>query len=206
MKREKTMNRIKNLISISAFSIVVLCLPAIALAQWGNGGYNNGGNNNGGNNNGGYNNGQYGNYGGDMRSTVRDLKNLTRELQRHLDRDLDNSRYNGSRKEDQYNDLARRFRDAVNRLSESNNNYGNYGRRDDKVDRVLELGSQLDRALSRARLDYHIQEVWSGIRNDLQTLGNGYGSYNNNNNNRNNRNNNGGWGNGGNNRPSWWPF
>lgn len=201
------MNKIKNFITIAAFSLMVLGLPAIALAQDRDrdddrddnyGRY--------GNNGGYYGNGQYGNYGyGDMRSTVRDLKNHSRELQRHLDRDLDNSRYNGSQREDQLNELARRFKDAVNRLSESNNNYGNYGRRDDKVERVLDLGSQLDRSFSRSRLDYHIEEIWSDIRYDLQVLGNGYGGYNNNN--RNNRN--GGWGNGrrgNNNKPSWWPF
>ena len=202
MKREKTMNRAKNFTTIAAFSLMVLALPAIASAQWGN-------QNDPYGRNGGYNNGGY--YGGDTRSTVRDLKNLTRELQRHLDRDLDHSRYNGTRQEDQYNDLARQFRSAVNRLSESNNNNGNYGRGDDKVDRVLQLGSQLDRELSRARLDYHIQEIWSGIRNDLQVLGNAYGGYNNNNRNNNggwgnnrNGNNNGGWGN--TRKPSWWPF
>lgn len=203
------MRSIKNWITIGAFSLLVLGIPAIASAQsrdrdrdddrWGNGGYNNGGYGNG-----GYNNGQYGQYGnyGDLRSTVRDLKNRARELQRHLDRDLDNSRYDGSRREDQLNDLAKDFKNAVNRLSESNNNYGNYGRRDDKVDRVLNLGSQLDRSLSRSRLDYHVQEIWDGIRYDIQVLGNGYSGYNDNN--RNNRNRNGGWSSG--NRPSWWPF
>jgi hypothetical protein len=207
MNREKTMNRIRNFIAISAFTLLVLGIPAIASGQsrdrdrdrdddrYGNGGYDNGG----------YNNGQNGNQRqyGDMRSTVRDLKNRARELQRHLDRDLDNSRYDGGRREDQLNELAKQFKNAVNRLSESNNNYGNNGRRDDKVDRVLNLGSQLDRSLSGARLDYHVQEIWSGIRHDLQVLGNGYGGYNNNNrNNRGNRT--GGWGNG--NKPSWWPF
>ena len=198
MKREKTMNRVKGLIAIMAFSLLVLCLPAIASAQWGNpndpygrnGGYNNGGNNNG----------QYGNYG-DMRSIVRDLKGRSRELQKHLDRDLDNSRYDGSRREDELNDLARRFKNEVNGLSESNNNYGS-GHRDNRVDRVLDLGSQLDRALSRTRLDYHVQELVNGIQSDLNALRNAYGY----NNGRNNRNGNGGGGNSRNNRPSWWPF
>ena len=195
------MNRVKGLIAIMAFSFLVLCLPAIASAQWGNpndpygrnGGYNNGGNNNG----------QYGNYGnyGDMRSIVRDLKGRSRELQKHLDRDLDNSRYDGSRREDELNDLARRFKNEVNGLSESNNNYGS-GRRDNRVDRVLDLGSQLDRALSRTRLDYHVEELVNGIKSDLNALRNAYGY----NNGRNNRNGNGGGGNGRNNRPSWWPF
>jgi|CXWL01.1.fsa_nt_gi hypothetical protein len=213
MNREKTMNRIKRLIAISVFSLLVLSLPAIASGQsrnrdrdddrYGNGGYNNGGYGNG-----GYDHGQYGRNGdyGDMRSTVRSLKNNTRELQRHLDNDLDNSRYNGTRREDEINRLAKDFRNAVNRLSESNNNYGNYGRRDDKIDRVLSLGSQLDRAFSRIRVDYHIRETWSDIRNDLRVLENGYGGYNNNRypNGNNNR-----YPNGNNTRrnlPSWWPF
>jgi hypothetical protein len=193
------MRSIKNWLTLGAFSLLVLGIPSIASAQRqydpnypNNGGY--------GYPNGGYGNGQYGNYGNnDMRSTVRDLKNRARELQQHLDRDLDHSRYDGSRREDQLNELAKDFKNAVNRLSESNNNYDRYGRRDDKVDRVLSLGSQLDRSLSRSRLDYHVQELWSGIQYDLQVLGNGYGGYNNNNR----------YPNGNNNRrnlPSWWPF
>ena len=96
------MTRFKSLITIAAFSLAVLCLPAIASAQY-NGGYGNGGYNNG-----GYNNGRYGNGGyGDMRSIVKDLKNKAGDFQRQLDRDLDNSRYNGSRREDEMNNLAR---------------------------------------------------------------------------------------------------
>lgn len=194
------MNRVKNLITITAFSLLVLCLPAIASAQYGNRNdpYNrNGGYNNGGYGNGGYNNGQY----DDMRSIVRDLKSQTRELQRHLDRDLDNSRYNGSRREDQLNAMAKQFRTAVNRLSESNN-----GPNDNDVRRVVDLGWQLDRNFSRSGLDYHIEEIWSNIQNDLRAL-DGSSRYNNGNN-RNNRNypNNYPTNNNRRNLPSWWPF
>lgn len=194
------MKSLKNLITITAFSLLVLCLPAIASAQYGNPNdpYNrNGGYNNGSYGNGGYNNGQY----GDMRSVVRDLKRQTRELQRHLDRDLDNSRYNGSRREDQLNAMAKQFRTAVNRLSESNN-----GPNDNDVRRVVDLGRQLDRNFSRSDLDYHIQEIWSNIQNDLRAL-DGSSRYNNGNN-RNNRNypNNYPTNNNRRNLPSWWPF
>jgi hypothetical protein len=193
MKREKTMKLIRNFTTIAAFALVILGVPAIASAQYGqNDPYGR---------NGGYNNGRYGNYG-DMRSTVRDLKQRAGQLTRELDRDLDHSRYNGSRREDNLNELAKDFKSAVNRLSDNNNNYGDYNRRDSKVDRVLNLGSQLDRALSRSRINGNLQDIWSGIEYDLQALGGGYGGYNNNN--RNNRNRNGGWNNG--NRPSWWPF
>ncbi|CAN5507319.1 hypothetical protein BH10ACI3_BH10ACI3_24570 [soil metagenome] len=223
MKGDKTMNRIKNFLAIAAFSLLILGIPALASAQsrdrdrdrdndrynnggynngtYGNGGYNNGGYNNGTYNNGSYNNGQY----GDMRSVVRDLKNRARDLQRQIDRELDHSRYNGSNREDQINRQADQFKDAVNQLD-------NNGRQNSNdIRRVVDLGSQLDRQISRSGLSYNVKNQMQAIRNDLQQLG--YGSGYNNNNNRNNRNRqNGSWGNGnsgwgnGNNRPSWWPF
>src|SRR5262245_37043831 len=115
MKREKTMRLIKSLITTAAFALVILGVPAIAFAQYGGNGYPNGGyypNGNGGY----YPNGQNGNYGnyGDTRSIVRDLKHRTNDLKRQLDRDLDHSRYNGSRREDDLNAMARDFQNAVN--------------------------------------------------------------------------------------------
>src|SRR5262245_13725974 len=81
---EMTMNRVRNFLSIAAFSLMVLGLPAIASAQYGypNGQYDPYGRN------GGYGNGQYGNYGygGDIRSAVRELKDLSRRFEKDLDR------------------------------------------------------------------------------------------------------------------------
>lgn len=190
------MKRINNLLTIGAFSILILALPAIASAQYGQ--YDPYGRNG---QNDPYGNGRSGTYGnsGDTRSIVRDLKSRTRELQRHLDQDLDNSRYNGTRREDQLNGLAKDFRRAVNRLSESNN-----GPRDNDLQRVFDLGRQVDNHLSRTRVDYHLQEIWNGIENDLRALGNsnryGDGNY------RNNRNYPNNYPNNQRNLPSWWPF
>jgi hypothetical protein len=186
---------------------MVLCLPAIASAQYGgygnNGGYNNGGYGNyGGYGNGGYNNGGY----GDMRSTVRDLKNRARDFQRQIDRDLDNSRYNGSRREDEMNNLAQRFHSAVNNLDSNGYRSGGYGNNDNRMQEVFNLASQIERSIGRARLSYQSQNLWQGIRGDLQVLGRGYngGGYNNG---RGNGRNSGGWNNGSRNGlPSWWPF
>jgi hypothetical protein len=189
------MNRFRSLITVAAFSLAVLCLPAIASAQYGNGGY--GGY--GGDGNGGYgNNGRYGNSGyGDMRSVIRDLKNKAGDFQRQLDRDLDHSRVNGTYREDQINQLARDFRNAVNRLD------GNGRNNDYRMQEVFNLASQIDRSVGR--IGGYSQGIWQGIRYDLQQLGqyNG-GGYNNG---RGNRRNNGSWGNGNRNGlPSWWPF
>src|SRR6476659_5260721 len=105
------MNRVIKFFSIAAFSLLVLGLPAIASAQYGGYGYPSGGGY-------GYPNGSYGTYGsyGDHRTIVRSLKDKTREFQRQLDRDLDRSRYNGTRQEDEINRMASDFRNAVNGL------------------------------------------------------------------------------------------
>jgi hypothetical protein len=178
------MRRINFFIAVSAFSFLMLCLPGIASAQYG--GYDPYGRN------GGYGNGQYDPYGrgGDMRSVIRDLKHRAGQFQNELDRDLDHSRYNGTRREDEINDLAKDFRNAVNRLNDN-------GRSGD-IDRVLDLGYQIDRSVGRSGIGYNTRSIWQGIRYDLDALRNGYGY--------DNRNRNRGYRNGRNNLPSWWPF
>ena len=203
------MNRFKNWLAVGAFSLLVLGIPAAASAQWGGGQYdpNNRNNNDPYGRNGGYNNGNYGNNS----STVRSLKSKTREFQRQLDRDLDRSRYNGSRREDQINEVAKRFKDAVNDLDNNDYNNNNRGRNnnnnDNEMRRVFDLAAQIERSIGRADISYNTRNLWSSVRNDLQVISRGYNTYNNGNT--------GGWGNGnGNGRgntnrqglPSWWPF
>ncbi len=189
------MNRIKTFISIAAFSLLVLGIPAIASAQYypddryGNDRY--GRNDRYGNDRYGrndpYDNGRYGgNY--DVRGRLRAFKNHVRQFERMVDRELDRGRWNGSRREDQINDLTRRFARAVNNLNERDLR----DRRDNDVRRVTDLASQLDRELSRARVSHQIQNHWSLIRREMRDMGIYYGY-----NDRNPRQSR---------LPSWWPF
>ena len=190
--REKTMTRTKIFAAIFATALSVIALPAIASAQYGQYGqydpYTRGGYGN---------SGYYGN-NGNMRSTLRDLKQRARQLERQIDRELDRGRINGSYREDQINRLASSFKDAVNNLDSSY-----YNRNDNEVRRVMGTASQLDRAISRSGMSYNVMNQWQAIRNDLRLLGLNYGGggrypsggYGN-----------GGYNNGGYNRPSWWPF
>jgi hypothetical protein len=210
------MRSIKNWIALGAFSLLVMGIPTVAAAQWGgnsqydpygrNGQYDPYGRNGQydpyGRNNDPY--GRNGNYG-NSNNVVRSLKSRTREFTRQLDRDLDRGRYNGTRREDQINELADRFKDAVNDLDNNyyNNNRG-YGRNDNQMRRVFDYAGQIERAIGRAQVSYQTRNLWSAIRNDLQSISRGYNTYNNGNGR--------GWGNGrnpNNNRnglPSWWPF
>ncbi|MBK8304468.1 MAG: hypothetical protein WBC19_03545 [Pyrinomonadaceae bacterium] len=211
------MNKIKSLMTISALSIMVLILPAIASAQYG-GGYGNGG----------YNNGQYGNNGyyTNIKSTVRDLKDRSKDLKKEIDR-LDDRRNNGGWNNGGYGNnnggwnnggygnggynnnvdvrslknLADQFRKAADKLEDRYDDGRDQYKSSNEARRVLELGSQLDREIRRSRLNLY---NWNQISNDLRIVANAY--------NNNGGRGNGGWGNGrgnGNGRngmPSWWPF
>ncbi len=175
--RRIIMNRFRNLVTVFAFSLLILGLPAVASAQWGN------------NRNDDYNrNG--GNYNRNLQSTIKNLKNRSNQFERRIDRALDNSRYDERRREDRLNELARNFANATQRLDDEYDNRRDYNDSQDEAQRVLTLGSQIDRAISRARLDNNVQNDWNRIRQDLQVLASAYNFNNRNRNNRNNRGNN----------------
>lgn len=175
------MNHIKGLVAVFAFSLLVLSLPIVASAQW---------RDNRRNDDDYYGNGSYNR---NLQSTVRNLKNRSQQFERRVDRELDRSRYDGRRQEDRINELADDFANAAERLDDEYDNQRDYNSSRDEAQRVLQLGSQLDRIISRARFSNNIQSEWNRIRQDLQILANAYGgNYNNNNRNnrgRNNRNN-----------------
>ena len=167
------MNRFKNLITVFAFSLMFLALPTIASAQWRDrdrdrdDDYNN-----------------RGRYNRNLQSTIKNLKNRSREFSRRLDRELDRSRYDDRNREDRLNNLAEDFRRAAERLDREYDNRGDYRNSEDEARRVIQLGQQLDNALNRSRLGYNVQGDWNRIQQDLNVLANAYGY-----NNRNNRNN-----------------
>ncbi len=164
------MNRFRNSVALFAFSLLILGLPAIASAQWRD------------NRNDDYN--RSGNYNRNLQSTIRNLKNRSNQFERRLDRELDNSRYDERRREDRLNQLARDFANATERLDSEYDNRRDYNDSYDEARRVLDLGSQIDRVISRARLNGNVQGDWNRIRQDLQVLAS---AYNYNNRNRNNR-------------------
>ncbi len=178
------MNRFRNLIAVFAFSLLILGLPSIASAQFGNS-----------RNNEVCNDDDYGNndyYGGNnnraLQSTIRNLKNDSRQFARQLDNSLDRSRIDGSNREDELNDLAKDFAKAADRLDSRFDNGRDLNRSQNEARRVLELGSQVERALSRARLNNNLDGYWNRINQELRQVANAYNYNNNSRNNRNNRN------------------
>lgn len=188
------MNRFRNLFGIFAFALLVLSLPAVASAQWRDSDddddyYRNERRNRRDDD---YN--RNGRYNRNLESTIRNLKNRSSQFERRLDRELDDSRYNGRDREDRINDLAKDFADAADNLDDAYDGRNDYQNSRDEAQRVLQLGNQLERIMQRIRIDGNLQNDWNRISQDLNVLANAY-NYNNRNNrnNRRNRQSNGDW-------------
>lgn len=195
------MKKVKNIVAVSAFSLMVLALSTVASAQWGNNNpnYPN------------YPNGGYsGAYGGRLEGIADRLKDRSRDLERQIDREFrnNNGRYNntgsilgdifGSNGNRGFNSnrvkqLAEDFRKAANEFESrvDDDDRGRNGRWNDRdnrdnqaAQRMLDIGSRLGSELRRVRISSTLQYQWNAIRNDLNLVAN---AYNNNRGGRNNR-------------------
>jgi len=172
----------KSLLIAVATALLALCLPMLASAQ---GQYDPYGRNGDYRRNDDYRrNGNYDPYYGNydprqLRNVIRQLRDDSRRLQSDLDRALDHSRVNGTRREDDINMMARDFRNAAddlkNRFGDGNNRNDVYRSQSD-AQRVLDIGSRMDRVLRRAYMDQRVANDWSQITNELNYISNAFGN------------------------------
>lgn len=156
-------NKRRFLPTIIAAALMALFLPLIASAQ-GNGSWNRDRRDNGDWRNGNrYDNRM-------LRDVTRRLDDRSGDFQRHLDSALDRSRYDGTRREDRINEIARDFRNAARDLRYSINDGRNLNRSSDEARRVLQIGSRIDQFVGRQRLDYRAASDWAQIRQDLRVI------------------------------------
>ena len=165
------MNRRTLKLSIFAAAVLALCLPALAAAQgtydpWGR------------NRDDDYyrRNGTYGRYDERaLRDSIHRLDRLAKELEKDVDRALDRSRRDGTRREDMINNEARQFRNAVGDLKSRFGNGRDLNRSRNEAQRVLQEAGQLDRIAGGRRMDNEVASDWSQIRQELRIISNAYG-------------------------------
>lgn len=160
--------------SIFAAAILALSLPALAAAQGGYGYPDYGRNRNG-------NNGRYDERY--LKDSINRLDKLSKEFEKDLDRALDHSRVNGTRREDNVNAQGHDFRRAVSNLKSNFGNGRDLNRSRDEAARVLDEARQFDRIGRGRGIDNEVASDWSQIQRELQVIsdayGIGYGGYNN---------------------------
>ena len=155
----------------------MLCLPAIAAAQWGRYPDNRYPDNRYPDNR--YPDNRYpdnGRYGDRyVRDSAHRLDRLAKDFERDMDRALDRSRANGTRREDQINDLVHEFRRAAGDFKSRVGNGRDLNRSYDEARRVVQLGDAVDRQARSRWFDSRLASEWSQIRRELQTIENIYG-------------------------------
>ena len=154
-------NRRKFFPTVIAAALMAIFLPLIASAQGGYDTWNRGGRDRD-------NYGRFDSRG--LRDATRRLDDHSRDFQRHLDSALDRSRYDGTRREDRINEIAREFRFAAADLRSSVADWRNIHRSTDEARRVLQIGSRIDQFISRQRLDFRAAADWAQIRQDLRVI------------------------------------
>lgn len=157
------MGRYRKLISIVTLAVMFMGLTIVVSAQRRNN-----------RNNRGTNTVYYGNR--NLNSTIKNLKNNADRFEDVLDRELDRSRYDGTRREDNLNGLADRFKEAAERLDDEYDDGKDMNRSSDEARRVLSIGQQLGNALrqSRANRSSAVQSYWRNIQSDLRIIARAY--------------------------------
>ena len=112
-----------------------------------------------------------------LRDSIHRLDRLAKDFQKDVDRVLDRSRADGTRREDDINRQAREFRNAVGDLKSRFGNGRDLNRSRDAASRVLEEGRQLDRMTRVRWFDSRLASEWSQIRRELNEVERAYGTY-----------------------------
>lgn len=169
-------NRRTTVLTIISAILVAFCLPTIASAQWtrdrdrdyrrdrrNDDDYRNNRNN--------------GNYDTRyLRDVAERVKDNARNLERDVDRFLDNSRANGTRREDRINNEVKEFRQAADRFRSrvgNNNNNRNQGYQEAQY--LIQAANNTERMLARLRVDSRTYADWRQVKQDLRTIANAYG-------------------------------
>ena len=127
------------------------------------------------------NSGRNGNYDTrNLRSVAERIKERSKSLERSVDRLLDNSRVNGTRREDHINQDVSEFRKAADRFrSRVDNNGRDRNRGYQEAQNLLQSANHAERMLARLRVDSRTYADWREIKQDLRIVANAYGlSYN----------------------------
>lgn len=152
-----TTNRHTLKFSLLVLGIVAFCMPVVANAQWGRNDRND----------------RYDGRG--LRDSVHRLDRLAKDFERDMDRALDRSRANGTRREDQINQQVHEFREAVGDLKSRVGNGRDLNRSADEARRVLEQGQMVDRIARPRWFDGGMVSQWSQIQQELRFISNVYG-------------------------------
>lgn len=104
---------------------------------------------------------------GSTQQILNRIENRTDRFRDSLDSTLDDSRLNGSNREDNINQFVRDFEEATKDLRDR---FDRGQRISDNVQEVLNQASRIDNFIRRQRLSTSVEREWVSLRQDLNEL------------------------------------
>lgn len=111
----------------------------------------------------------------EARDLAQRIKDRSHRLESDVDRFLDNSRVNGTRREDHVNDDVHEFRRAADNFRSRVGNGRDLNRSSREAQELLAAGQHVDQMLSRLRIDSRTYADWREIEQDLRDVADIYG-------------------------------
>ncbi|MDQ1612887.1 MAG: hypothetical protein QOG00_2818 [Pyrinomonadaceae bacterium] len=105
---------------------------------------------------------------------IRRLENQSDRFVRSFDRSLDNSRVDGTRREDNLNQRARDFENALDLLRQEFDRTDRYQETRSQVSSVLNIAEDINRAVRNRRLRGNTERLWARVRTEMNTLASVY--------------------------------
>lgn len=101
---------------------------------------------------------------------IRRVEEDSNRFRQDLDRDLDRSRLDGSKKEDRINEDVRRFEDALDRLRREFDRNDSWWESRNNVQVALDAARPVETRLRNNTFSSNVQNQWRNLRRDLNKL------------------------------------
>jgi hypothetical protein len=111
---------------------------------------------------------------GQVEQIIRRLENQSDRFVRSFDRSLDNSRVDGTMREDNLNQRARDLENALDILRQEFDRTDRYQDTRSQVSSVLNVAEDINRAVRNRRLRGNTERLWARVRTELNTLASVY--------------------------------
>jgi hypothetical protein len=106
---------------------------------------------------------------------IRNVEQRTDTFVSQFDKALDNSRLNGSRRENNLNQRARDLESATDELRREFDRRDRWDENRDEVQRCLNIASDINVAMRNRRLNRATENNWANVRTELNELARVYG-------------------------------
>lgn len=107
-------------------------------------------------------------------SIISKLENSSDKFRRDFDRAMDNSRYNGTSAEDEYNGYVRGFENELDDLRREFNRTNSWWETRNQVSNVVRAGQTVNTMMNSISFRRTLERQWNTMRNDVNTLADTY--------------------------------